>query len=138
LPPGGASAFAWIHEQVPQDAVLATNRQCLGAEQGIDCPLPRVFWLSGLGGRQVLLEGWAYSMTDGAASGATTFPWGERLRHNDAVFSAPTPANVDRLRRQYGVTWLVADRTAGEVSPNLARLAVPRFSSGAVTVYELR
>jgi hypothetical protein len=33
---------------------------------------------------------------------------------------------------------LVADKSAGPVSSKLARFAVSRFSSGEVTVYELR
>jgi hypothetical protein len=69
-------------------------------------------------------------------SGATPFP--ARRTVNDAVFTHPSVATIDRLRQRYGVSWLVADKLAGPVSSKLAQFAVPRFSSREVTVYELR
>ena len=67
---------------------------------------------------------------------ATPFP--ERLAVNDAVFTHPSAENIDRLRQEYGANWLVADSSAGRVSPELSGSADPRFASGEVTVYQLR
>jgi hypothetical protein len=61
-----------------------------------------------------------------------------RLAVNDAAFAHPSTKTIDRLRRDYGASWLVADRSAGPVSPEIAQFATPRFSRGPVTVYELR
>jgi hypothetical protein len=83
-----------------------------------------------------VLEGWGYTSAAKWPSAPTPFP--ERLAVNDAVFTDPSAKTIDRLRQGYGAGWLVADRSAGPVSAELARFAVPRFSSGEVTVYELR
>jgi hypothetical protein len=56
---------------------------------------------------------------------------------NERVFAAPTPADLAELRAR-GVRWLFADARAGQVSPVLATLAPVRFTSGPVTVHELR
>ena len=92
--------------------------------------------MSGLGGRRTVIEGWGY--TSAATSWSAPSPFRERLAVNDAVFTDPSVKTIDRLRQGYGATWLVADTSAGPVSPELTRFAVKRFSSGEVTVYELR
>jgi len=92
--------------------------------------------VSGLGGRRTVIEGWGYTSAAKGTTAPTPFP--ERLAVNDAVFTDPSLDTIDRLRREYGASWLVADRSAGRVSAELARFADPRFSSGQVTVYELR
>ena len=84
----------------------------------------------------MVLEGWGYTSEAKWVDSPTPFP--ERRAVNDAVFSHPSVTTIDRLRRRYGASWLVADRSAGPVSSKLALFAVPRFSSGEVTVYELR
>ena len=42
------------------------------------------------------------------------------------------------MKREFGLSWLVADSTASTISPELPRFATPRFSAGTVTVYEVR
>jgi hypothetical protein len=135
LSPGAAAAMAWVERHTPPDAVLATNRHCVTGLERPRCPAV-AFWVSGLGGRRTVLEGWSY--TSAATWMGAPSPFPERLAVNDAVFTDPSTQTIERLRREYGASWLVADTSSGRVSPELARFAVPRFSSGEVTVYELR
>ena len=135
LSAGAGSALAWVEQHTPNNAVVATNRHCIEGPQRPQC-LSLAFWVSGLGGRRAVLEGWGYTSAALWPRAPTPFP--ERLAVNDAVFADPSARTIDRLRQRYGATWLVADRSAGPVSAELARFATPRFSSGEVTVYELR
>jgi len=132
---GAAVAMAWVDQHTANDAVVATNRHCVTGRERPSCPAI-AFWVSGLGGRRTVLEGWGYSSEAKWVSVPTPFP--ERLAVNDAVFTHPSVTTIDRLRQRYAVSWLVADTSAGPVSSELVRFAVPRFSSGKVTVYELR
>ena len=132
---GSAAAMAWVERHTPSKAIVATNRHCAEGLQRPGC-LSLAFWVSGLGGRRTVLEGWGYTSAAEWPSGPTPFP--ERLAVNDAPFTDPSVNTMNRLRQDYGAGWLVADKSAGPVSPELARFAVPRFTSGQVTVYELR
>jgi hypothetical protein len=134
LSPAAGAALAWVQENTPNDAVLATNRHCVTGVERPGCP-SLAFWVSGLGGRRTVIEGWGYTSAATSWRGSTPFP--ERLAINDAVFTDPSVTSFNRLQAQYGARWLVADTSAGPVSPELARLAVPRFNNGEVTVYEL-
>ena len=135
LSPGAGAAMAWVDQNTPNDAVVATNRHCITGPQRPRC-LSIPFWVSGLGGRRMVLEGWGYTSAAKWPNDPTPFP--KRLAVNDAVFTDPSAKTIDRLRQDYGASWLVADTSAGPVSPELARFAAARFSSGEVTVYELR
>jgi hypothetical protein len=130
-----AAAMAWIDQHTANDAVIATNRHCVSGRQRPRC-LSMAFWVSGLGGRRTVLESWGYTSEARTADSPTPFP--ERLAVNDAAFTDPSTKTIDRLRQRYGASWLVADTSAGRVSPELSRFAIPRFNSGKVTVYELR
>ena len=135
LSPAAGAAMAWVSQHTPHDAVLATNRHCAEGRQRPRC-LSMAFWVSGLGGRRTVLEGWAYTSAAKSPSAPTPFP--ERLAANDVVFTNPNAQDINQLRQRYGASWLVADTSAGPVSPQLARFAIPRFTSGEITVYELR
>jgi hypothetical protein len=129
-----AVVMAWVSEHVPTDAVVATNRHCVKGPERPYCSSV-AFWVSGFGGRVTVLEGWGY--TSAARSIADLTPFPERLAINDAVFTHPSAGTIDRLRRDYGASWLVADTSAGPVSSKLLQFAVPKFSRGPITVYEL-
>ncbi len=135
LSPDAGAAMAWVDQHTPNDAVVATNRHCVTGPQRPGCP-SIAFWVSGLGGRRTVLEGWGYASAAKGWSAPSPFP--ERLAVNDAVFTDPGVKTIARLRHRYGASWLVADTSAGRVSSELARFAAPRFRSGEVTVYELR
>jgi len=135
ISPDAAAAMAWVDQNTANNAVVATNRHCVSGPEQPGCE-SIAFWVSGLGGRQTVLEGWGYTPEADWQSAPTPFP--ARLAVNDAVFTDPSTTAIDQLRRRYGAGWLVADASAGPVSPKLAQLAAPRFSRGQVTVYELR
>jgi hypothetical protein len=126
--------MAWIDQHAANNAVVATNRHCVIGRERPACPAI-AFWVSGLGGRRTVLEGWGYTSAAKWVSAPTPFP--ARMAVNDAVFTHPSLTTIERLRQRYGVSWLVADKSAGPVASELARFAVARFSSGKVTVYEL-
>ncbi len=130
-----AAAMAWIDQHTAADAVIATNRHCAVGPERPTC-LSLAFWVSGLGGRRTVIEGWGYtSVADGLVAPPA---YRERAAVNDAVFTNPSRTSINRLRREYGPRWLVADRSAGPVPVGLDQLADARFTSGKVTVYELR
>ena len=134
ISPSAAAAMAWIGQHTAADAVIATNRHCAAGPESPTC-LSLAFWVSGLGGRRTVIEGWGYTS---AAQGLVAPPaYRERVVVNDAVFSHPSLTTINRLRREYGASWLVADRSAGPVPVALGRLAQVRFTSGQVTIYEL-
>ncbi len=135
LTPDAGVAMAWVERHIPEDAVVATNRHCVSGPERPQC-LSVAFWVSGLGGRRTVIEGWGY--TSEAASWSAPTPFPARLAANDAVFTDPSKRTIDRLRLDYGARWIVADTSAGPVSPELARFATTRFSRGTVTAYELR
>jgi len=135
ISPGAADVMAWVDQHTPDDAVVATNRHCVTGRQRPRC-VSMAFWVSGLGGRRTVLEGWAYTRQARSAIDPTPFP--KRLAVNDAVFIHPGARTVERLRRDYGASWLVADKLAGPVSPELTRFAILRFRSGEDSVYQLR
>jgi hypothetical protein len=134
LSPAAGAAAAWLNQHTPNDAVIASNRHCIKGPQRPKC-LSLAFWVSGLGGRSTVLEGWGYTSAAKWPGAPTPFP--ERLAANDIVFTDPSTANIHLLRQRYSASWLVADTSAGPVSPQLPRFAAPRFSSGQITIYQL-
>ncbi|MFD4959960.1 hypothetical protein [Microbacterium sp. NPDC058389] len=131
-------AASWIAHNTAPDALLAVNDHCVGAESA-DCDA-RVFWVSGLGGRRVLIEGWAY---DGLSANA--YPVGavhppydaELLTFNQSLFEAPTAESM-RQAAERGLDYLVATSGETEVSPGLREFADPVFQNDSVTIYRLR
>ncbi|MEU8329621.1 hypothetical protein [Micromonospora sp. NPDC048839] len=136
-------AALWLDEHAAADDVVATNVHCRPVRTTQHCDA-RAFWVTGLGGHRTVVESWGYTDAVVAAHGVDNlgyarqnFPDQELLAFNDRVFTAPTMADLDRLRTRHGVRWLFADSRAGAVSPELARLARVRLVAGSVTVYEL-
>ncbi|MEU7903985.1 hypothetical protein [Actinoplanes sp. NPDC049118] len=136
-------AALWLDEHAGNDDVVATNVHCMAIAQSRPCD-SRAFWVAGLGGRRTLVESWGYSDAAVAAHGAGGVSYAlqpppdpGRYALNQRAFTAPDPADLARLREEYGVRWLFADARAGAVAPALDELARPRYTSGPVTVYEL-
>lgn len=143
LTAGEVSAARWLHEHSSVEDVLATNVHCRLPREPGRCD-SRAFWLTGLSGRQALVEGWGYTdqaqakhMQDGLPYSEQPFHDPELLRRNDALFTQPTQEGLD-WAWQKGVRWLVADERAGAVSPALRQLADTALDEGGVTVYRLR
>jgi hypothetical protein len=137
-----ADAARWLKDNSRPGELVATNAHCM-IKRPRFCD-SRHFWIAALSERPVLVEGWSYSNEANKISIATgvhpaVLPYWdpEQLATNDEVFSNPSPAVVERLRR-YGVQWLYADHRAGPVSPELEQFATLRHSTADATVYEFR
>jgi hypothetical protein len=137
-------AALWLDGHAADEDVVATNVHCQPPKTVPNCDA-RAFWVAGLGGHRILIESWAYTDEAVAAHGrgGLTYPRQpapDQVRYalNERVFRAPTAADLDRLRSEYGVRWLLADHRAGLVSPKLRELAEVRLISGPVIVFELR
>jgi hypothetical protein len=136
-------AALWLDAHADDDDVVATNVHCQPVQTRPHCDA-RAFWVAGLGGHRTLVESWGYSDQAVAAHGRDNRSYGTQpapdpavFALNERVFTAPTPADLAELRAR-GVRWLFADTRAGQVSPVLATLAPVRYTSGPVTVHELR
>lgn len=137
-----ADAARWLRDNSRTGDVVATNAHCI-SHRGDVCD-SRHFWIAALSERQVLVEGWAYTnhanriyATTGVNPALVPFWNRELLDANDAVFTAPSPALIERLRR-YGVRWLYADNRAGQVSPDLRQYVRLRQATLDATIYEIR
>ncbi|MEH0842522.1 hypothetical protein V6U81_09055 [Micromonospora sp. CPCC 205711] len=138
-----ARAALWLDAHAGADDVVATNVHCQPVATVAHCDA-RAFWVTGLGGRRAVVESWGYTDAALAAQGRYGLGYVRQdppdpalLAFNDGVFTAPTPADLDRMVREYDVRWLFADSRAGAVSPELAGLARVRLVAGPVTIYEL-
>lgn len=131
-----------MQANTPLDDQFATNMHCL------DIPGPhcdaRSFWLSGFGGRRVLLGGYDVSPealrradVDGFKAWRQPYHDQELLKLNDGAFESPNAASLRRLYDEYGVRWLVADRGVGFVSPVLDEFASLEYENEWVQVYRL-
>jgi hypothetical protein len=143
LSAGQMRAALWLYRHTPADAVIATNVHCQPEPTRPHCDA-RAFWVTGLGGRRALIEGWGYTDAAVAANGRDGLgftrqpaPDLARFELNERVFTAPSAADLETLQRRYRVGWLFADRAAGPVSPRLDQLATPRYSDATVTIYQL-
>ena len=125
-------AGAWIHRHVPENDLLATNVQCLGKLSGLTCD-SRSWWVSGLGGRRVLVEGWAY--VPGSDNGQPFFA-PRLLAQNQRAFEQAAPDALTYLHSR-GVRYLVAQTADAQVSPRLSERAQRVYSTGSVTIYRL-
>jgi hypothetical protein len=137
-----ADAARWLRDNSRTHDLIATNAHCI-IQRGEICD-SRHFWIAALSERQVLVEGWAYSnhaLRIYAATGVnpSLIPFWDRelLAANDAAFTQPSAAVIERLRR-YGVRWLYADNRAGKVSPNLMQYVRLRQATLDATIYEIR
>jgi hypothetical protein len=143
-----AEAARWLRKNSGTDDLVATNAHCItqrndSDDSGDSCD-SRHFWIAALSERQMLVEGWAYTnhtnriyATTGVNPNAVPFWNTELLAANDAAFTQPSAAVIERLRR-YGVRWLYADNRAGQVSPNLKQYVRLRQATLDATIYEIR
>ncbi len=142
---GELDAVSWIAANIPENALLATNVHCRPVPTWEGCDA-RAFWVSGLGGRRVLIEGWAYTVpareahgVNGVSSRSQPFFDEELFELNEAAFREPTRKGLQELRDR-GVTYLVADGRAITVDwEGLDELAKPVYGDPetGVVIYKL-
>ncbi|MFC0627671.1 hypothetical protein [Kribbella deserti] len=141
IAPGGIEAARYIRANGGSQDVIATNVHC---QRPVKPPCVSMsFWVAGYSERRVLVEGWAYTArssgrTDRQEALAGEFWDPELLRANDVVFTGPSIANLEYLRKRYGVRWLLLDERVNPAPGALDELADLRFRAGTVRVYELR
>lgn len=140
--PTQSAAARWLRDNTDRYAIVASNVHCIAVPTTPNCDA-RGYWVGAFSERRILVEGWAYTPQaheahgrDGRTYSQQPFDDPELFALNEAAFSAPTPAVLQRLRDR-GVRYLFADSLAGPISPELGRLAHPVFVSGPVTIYEL-
>jgi hypothetical protein len=138
-------AMRWLSENTPSDAVVATNLNCRPPDAAPESCDARAYVVSGLGGRRVVLEGWAYTPeaqalhgVDGRSYAVQPSPWPERYDLSQASIESPTVSILERLEDEYGTGWIVAFRRAGPVSPDLGLLADAVFQNDDVGIFRLR
>lgn len=143
-----ADAARWLAEHSDPADVYATNRVCAQDQAGPVVPewcAAKTFAMSALSGRAAHVGGWAYADRNLDSAWRTTRWWAAqpfwdppRLAAEQAAFTDPTPRRLAALRAE-GVRWLVDDtRGAPADVEALDRLAVRRFTSPGVRVWELR
>jgi hypothetical protein len=142
VPDGAKEAGRWLRDHSSPRDLVATNVHCV-PDPGAPCP-GKHFSVAAFTERRVLLEGWAYTVTDTEKAARTgldpsAIPFWDPvlLAANDDAFARPSTATVGRLARQYHVRWLFADYRYGKPSAALGSYAVPRFRAGACAVFEL-
>jgi hypothetical protein len=137
-----AGAARWLRQNSNPGELIATNAHCIIERAGL-CD-SRHFWLAALSERPVLIEGWSYSnpanriaLTTGTNPSLIPYWDREGLAVNDAAFTTPSPAAIERLRKA-GVRWLYADHRAGNVSPALRNYVQLRHATTDATIYEIK
>lgn len=128
-----ARAGQWISENTDEFALFATNDHCAGPETLV-CNSDQ-WWISGLGGRRVLVEGWSY-----VPQSANRNPFFDQqlLHRNQAAFSPATPADLAWMKAQ-GVQYLVAvEEGGGPVSARLFDETTTVFQDGPIRIVRLR
>ncbi len=144
LSPLEKQAAIWLGENsAPQD-VIATNSQCNPLREKPPCNAVG-FWVGGISGRRVVLEGWGYTPeahamhgVDGKHRNHQPPPWPDRYALSHAAIENPTPEVLEELTHRYGASWLVAVRRAGPVSDRLGDLAELAFENDDVAIYRIK
>ncbi|MFC4585555.1 hypothetical protein [Sphaerisporangium corydalis] len=141
VPRATLAAARWLRDHSAEDDLVATNTHCRwGCEDPCDT---QQLWMAALAERRMLVEGWAYTARNlagwrpGEAIERLPFWDAERLRANDAVFTAPSARAVRVLRERYGVRWLLADRRLLHRPGRIGGVASLRFRVGDYSIYEL-
>jgi hypothetical protein len=142
--PDEQRAALWLKANSRPQDVVATNTACHPARRQPPCDA-RGYIVSGIAGRETVLEGWAYTQqalarqgVDGKSYHYQPSPWPDRAGIIDRLFTAPNREIIETLRTTYGVRWIYADQLAGKVPVNtLGKLAVLRHEEPSVLIYEL-
>jgi hypothetical protein len=144
LSPLEQQAAVWLHENSSPLDVVATNSHCHPVRESPPCNAIG-FWVSGIAGRRVVLEGWSYTPettamhgVDGKTRSHQPPPWPDRYALSHAAVEDPTPEVLEELRQRFGTVWLVAVRRAGPVSDRLGDLAELAYENDDVTIYRIK
>jgi hypothetical protein len=142
--PDEQRAALWLKANSRSGDVVASNTACRPARRQPPCDA-RGYIVSGIAGRQTVLEGWAYTQQalekqglDGKMYALQPSPWPDRAGIIHRLFTAPNREVIDTLWTTYRVRWIYADQLAGPVPvQTLGKLAVLRHEEPSVLIYEL-
>lgn len=141
--PAENAAADWVEHNVPELDVVAADTACVLPRKPGTCRALG-YLVSGIGGRRVFLEGWAYTSRSMEEQRPDTryldlpTPWPDRLELTQRAITHPTPAVLAELRSR-GVRWLFVDsRQSPPDTAELGRLADRRYDDGTVQIYRLR
>ncbi len=144
LSPLEQEAVVWLGENSISEDVIATNSQCHPVREKPPCNAIG-FWVGGISGRRVVLEGWGYTPeahamhgVDGKHRNHQPPPWPDRYALSHAAIENPTPEVIEELKQRYGTDWLVAVRRAGPVSDLLGDLAELTYENDDVAIYRIK
>lgn len=138
------AAAKWLDANSDESDVIVSNTQCRELTTDRKTCNAVGFWVSGIAGRRVVIEGWGYTAPAHAAHGddglhrnRTDPGWPERYELSIAAIEDPSAEVIARLAADYGADWIFASRRAGPVSEKLDTLATPAFDNGAVAIFRL-
>lgn len=142
--PDEQRAALWLKANSRPEDVVASNTACRPTRRQPPCDA-RGYIVSGIAGRQTVLEGWAYTQpamarqgVDGKSYHWQPSPWPDRAGIIQRLFTAPNREVIATLRDTYGVRWIYADALAGPVPiQTLGKLAVLRHEEPSVLIYEI-
>jgi hypothetical protein len=139
IPPDLVPAARWLRDHSDPDDLIATNAHCRTMPPCDN----RHFSISAYAERRVLVEGWGYtarsiaeSVREGIDFAHVAYDKPALLAANDAAFTTPSAATVNKLRDRYRVRWLVVEQR-GATAPDLSPYATLRWHSAHYSIYEL-
>lgn len=125
----------YLRKNSSSDDLLISNRHCIGPEENNPCHA-RVFALSALSERRVLLEGWSYTTCPLEQPLINTFWDDELFSLNQAVVLEPSQEVFFKASR-YGARWLVIDRQR-PAAEDFSDYATLEFSTGAMEIWRIK
>ncbi|MGA0841778.1 MAG: hypothetical protein ACO3QG_02315 [Candidatus Nanopelagicales bacterium] len=124
----------WLRKNSSPDDVLVSNRHCVGPEENNPCHA-RIFALSALAERRVLIEGWSYTTCPLSEPLINSF-WNDELFNlNQKVVLDPDAQSINEISR-YGVKWVVIDRLR-PAAQDFSDFASLEYQKGDMEVWKL-
>lgn len=124
-------AALWIQDNVGLYDLMATNSACTNEAES--CNTKR-WWISGLGGRRVFVEGWGYT-PDGADGRVDS---SNSPDVNFAAFARPSDETIGAIMDR-GVEWMVVESLGEQFpEPDLSRWGDLAYKNDLVEIYRLR
>lgn len=137
------SAMLWLSKHLEPNDVAVSNVFCMPVPYRPGCPND-AYWMSGLSGVQLWMGGWAYAPANLAATEhkhsflLQQSPWPDRVLDSRIAVEKPSEAHLAKLAGDVGITLIIGDLRAGQVSPKLDQLAIPIYRNQDIRIYRLK
>jgi hypothetical protein len=130
LTPGLLTALYWFRDHTPTDAVFAVNNHWLDKAR----LQTKEYYYTAFTEREAFIESYnPYPIPAGSGTSAGA-NFISRQQLNDAVFDHDDAQALRILIRQYGVRYLIVDRTLGTYDPAVLRAGRVMFSNQDATI----